>query len=89
MRATVLEEVHCLTRLHCSCDVNLFASSPSTIRSIHDISAHDIAISKQHKSISASDVLKALEAVEFGDLVDPLQKQLKSVFSFHLLYLTS
>ncbi|KAL4258538.1 DNA polymerase Epsilon Subunit [Pleurotus pulmonarius] len=39
--------------------------------------AHDIAISKQHKSISASDVLKALEAVEFGDLVDPLQKQLK------------
>ncbi|KDQ32700.1 hypothetical protein PLEOSDRAFT_1091179 [Pleurotus ostreatus PC15] len=39
--------------------------------------AHDIALSKQHKSISASDVLKALEAVEFGDLVDPLQRQLK------------
>ncbi len=53
------------------------------------ISAHDIAISKQHKSISASDVLKALEAVEFGDLVDPLQKQLKSTLSPHSLYLPS
>lgn len=41
-------------------------------------SAHDVALSKQHKSISASDVLKALEMIEFGDLVDPLQNELQS-----------
>jgi hypothetical protein len=39
-------------------------------------SAHDVALSKQHKSISASDVLKALEMIEFGDLVDKLQAEL-------------
>ncbi|KAF8057548.1 hypothetical protein FPV67DRAFT_1456159 [Lyophyllum atratum] len=39
-------------------------------------SAHDVAVSKQHKSISASDVLKALELIEFGDLVDKLQGEL-------------
>ncbi|KAN0077980.1 Histone-fold-containing protein [Tylopilus felleus] len=39
--------------------------------------AHDVALSKQHKSISASDVLKALEMIEFGDLVDPLQNELQ------------
>ncbi|KAF8345098.1 histone-fold-containing protein [Amanita rubescens] len=38
--------------------------------------AHDVAQSKQHKSISASDVLKALELLEFGDLVEPLQSEL-------------
>ncbi|TFK38558.1 histone-fold-containing protein [Crucibulum laeve] len=38
--------------------------------------AHDVAQSKQHKSISASDVLKALEMIEFGDLVDKLQAEL-------------
>ncbi|KAK2467581.1 hypothetical protein APHAL10511_000436 [Amanita phalloides] len=38
--------------------------------------AHDVAQSKQHKSISASDVLKALELLEFGDLVEPLQNEL-------------
>lgn len=38
--------------------------------------AHDVAVSKQHKSISASDVLKALELIEFGDLVDKLQAEL-------------
>ncbi|EDR02540.1 uncharacterized protein LACBIDRAFT_309497 [Laccaria bicolor S238N-H82] len=38
--------------------------------------AHDVAHSKQHKSISASDVLKALELIEFGDLVDKLQGEL-------------
>ncbi|KAI3614166.1 cbf nf-y family transcription [Moniliophthora roreri] len=35
-----------------------------------------LAQSKQHKSISASDVLKALELLEFGDLVDPFQAEL-------------
>ncbi|KAF6745652.1 histone-fold-containing protein, partial [Ephemerocybe angulata] len=39
--------------------------------------AHDVALSKQHKSIAASDVLKALELVDFGDLVDPLTEELK------------
>ncbi|KAF7297205.1 Histone-fold-containing protein [Mycena indigotica] len=39
--------------------------------------AHDVALSKQHKSISASDVLKALETIEFGDLVDQLQDELQ------------
>ncbi|KAG6860398.1 hypothetical protein C0995_011645 [Termitomyces sp. Mi166 len=38
--------------------------------------AHDVAVSKQHKSISASDVLKALEMIEFGDLVERLQTEL-------------
>ncbi|KAJ7641655.1 histone-fold-containing protein [Roridomyces roridus] len=38
--------------------------------------AHDVALSKQHKSISASDVLKALEMIEFGDLADKLQGEL-------------
>ncbi|TFY77430.1 hypothetical protein EWM64_g6582 [Hericium alpestre] len=40
--------------------------------------AHDVAHSKQHKSISASDVLKALETIEFGDLVGPLQAELQT-----------
>ncbi|KIM43982.1 hypothetical protein M413DRAFT_372404 [Hebeloma cylindrosporum] len=38
--------------------------------------AHDVAQSKQHKSISASDVLKALETIEFGDMVNKLQAEL-------------
>lgn len=48
------------------------------------LSAHDVALSKQHKSISASDVLKALEMIEFGDLVDPLQNELQSNLRFFL-----
>lgn len=43
----------------------------------HLIRAHDVALSKQHKSISASDVLKALEMIEFGDLVGVLQNELQ------------
>ncbi|TFK68325.1 hypothetical protein BDN72DRAFT_683164 [Pluteus cervinus] len=38
--------------------------------------AHDVALSKQHKSISASDVIKALEMMEFGDIVEQLQAEL-------------
>ncbi|KAG2109172.1 hypothetical protein BD769DRAFT_1692294 [Suillus cothurnatus] len=41
--------------------------------------AHDVAMSKQHKSISASDVLKALEMIEFGDLVENLQNELQKI----------
>ena len=51
-------------------------------------SAHDVAISKQHKSISASDVLKALETLEFSDMVEPLQGELQGSYIFHL-YLSS
>ena len=40
-------------------------------------SAHDVALSKQHKSISASDVLKALEMLEFTDMVEQLQGELQ------------
>ncbi|KZT01966.1 histone-fold-containing protein [Laetiporus sulphureus 93-53] len=39
--------------------------------------AHEVASSKQHKSISASDVLKALELLEMGDMVPMLQKELQ------------
>jgi DNA polymerase epsilon subunit 3 len=39
--------------------------------------AHGVAVSKQHKSISATDVLKALELIEFGDLVEMLQGELQ------------
>lgn len=39
--------------------------------------AHDVALSKQHKSISASDVFKALEMIQFGDLVGILQGDLQ------------
>jgi len=39
--------------------------------------AHDVAASKQHKSVSASDVLKALELTQFGDMVDQLQNELQ------------
>lgn len=41
-------------------------------------SAHDVALSKQHKSISASDVFKALEVLELGDMTDALQAELQS-----------
>jgi len=44
-------------------------------------SAHDVALSKQHKSISASDVLKALEMLEFSDMVEPLQGELQGSYS--------
>ncbi|KAH9840146.1 histone-fold-containing protein [Rhodofomes roseus] len=39
--------------------------------------AHEVAASKQHKSISATDVLKALELVEMGDMVHKLQQELQ------------
>ncbi|KAI0260090.1 histone-fold-containing protein [Gloeopeniophorella convolvens] len=39
--------------------------------------AHEVSTSKQHKSISASDVLKALELIEFADLIPPLQAELQ------------
>ncbi|KAI1793744.1 histone-fold-containing protein [Ganoderma leucocontextum] len=38
--------------------------------------AHEVASSKQHKSISATDVLKALELVEFTDIAKAIQGEL-------------
>ncbi|KAG6807233.1 hypothetical protein H0H92_008292, partial [Tricholoma furcatifolium] len=46
--------------------------------------AHDVAVSKQHKSISASDVLKALEMIQFGDLVDKLQSDLLGTYAYFM-----
>ncbi|KAI0773129.1 histone-fold-containing protein [Trametes elegans] len=40
--------------------------------------AHEVASSKQHKSISATDVLKALELVEFGDIAHNIQGELQA-----------
>ncbi|KIY73157.1 histone-fold-containing protein [Cylindrobasidium torrendii FP15055 ss-10] len=39
-------------------------------------SSHDVALSKQHKTIAAADVLRALEILELGDLVDGLTTEL-------------
>ncbi|KAH9851000.1 histone-fold-containing protein [Lenzites betulinus] len=39
--------------------------------------AHEVASSKQHKSISATDVLKALELVEFADIAKNIQGELQ------------
>ncbi|EKM51031.1 uncharacterized protein PHACADRAFT_262974 [Phanerochaete carnosa HHB-10118-sp] len=38
--------------------------------------AHDVASQKQHKSVSASDVLKALELLDLGDMMPKLQQEL-------------
>ncbi|GJE96039.1 hypothetical protein PsYK624_122320 [Phanerochaete sordida] len=40
--------------------------------------AHDVALQKQHKSVSASDVLKALELLDLGDMTPKLQQELKA-----------
>ncbi|KAI0804688.1 histone-fold-containing protein [Irpex lacteus] len=45
--------------------------------------AHDIAAQKQHKSVSASDVLKALEQIEMGDMVQKLQQDLNTYRANH------
>ena len=41
-------------------------------------SAHDVAVSKQHKSVSASDILKALDYIGMGDMSEGLQRELQS-----------
>ncbi|KAJ7658083.1 hypothetical protein B0H17DRAFT_1213316 [Mycena rosella] len=73
--------------------INYLAATRVPVLPIHrgpltrfSCSAHDVALSKQHKSISASDVLKALEMIEFGDLVDKLQGELTG--AFHFLFLS-
>ncbi|KAI0755598.1 hypothetical protein C8Q74DRAFT_1373382 [Fomes fomentarius] len=46
--------------------------------------AHEVASQKQHKSISATDVLKALELVEFADIAKNIQGELQGTPSFVL-----
>jgi hypothetical protein len=50
---------------------------------LHLRRAHEVSTSKQHKSISASDVFKALELIEFADLIPPLQAELQGTPSSH------
>ncbi|KAK0211055.1 hypothetical protein DFS33DRAFT_348369 [Desarmillaria ectypa] len=40
--------------------------------------AYDVAMSKQHKSISAADVMRALEILELGDMVETIQEDLQA-----------
>lgn len=47
------------------------------------VSAHDIASQKQHKSVSASDVLKALEQLDMGDMVPKLQQDLQCMILYY------
>lgn len=54
--------------------------------------AHEVASQKQHKSISATDVLKALELVEFADIAKNIQGELQgtlvlSLHSYHVSHL--
>ena len=60
-----------------SCYVSKRFYSGHLCRSSLQNSAHEVASSKQHKSISATDVLKALELVEFGDIAKNIQGELQ------------
>ncbi|KAK0497083.1 hypothetical protein EDD18DRAFT_1105363 [Armillaria luteobubalina] len=40
--------------------------------------AYDVAMSKQHKSISAADVIRALEVLELGDMIGTIQEDLQA-----------
>ncbi|KAG7448130.1 histone-fold-containing protein [Guyanagaster necrorhizus] len=40
--------------------------------------AYDVAMSKQHKSISAADVMRALDILELGDMVEMIQEDLQA-----------
>ncbi|KIM43990.1 hypothetical protein M413DRAFT_443053 [Hebeloma cylindrosporum] len=55
--------------------LSLVKSSTVFINNLAE-TAYDVAQSRQHKSISASDVLKALETIEFSDMVNTLQAEL-------------
>ena len=71
---------------YCSCNVWFIPPPQQALltrlkKIIILFSAYDIAQSKQHKSISASDVLKALETIEFSDMVNKLQAELLSASS--------
>ncbi|KAF9019398.1 hypothetical protein BDZ89DRAFT_1164698 [Hymenopellis radicata] len=50
----------------------------STLAGSQVVSAHDIAVAKQHKSITGTDVLKALETLGLGDMVENIQVELQA-----------
>lgn len=52
-------------------------------------SAQDIAAARAHKTISGADVLKALESLQFGELVTMFQGELEGNLIFFTLYLQS
>ena len=60
-----------------SCQVwSQFCGAENILIYLACFSAHEVASSRQHKSISASDVLRALEQMDMGDLVPKLQAEL-------------
>ena len=52
---------------------------PSYLTNLY--SAHEVANSRQHKSVSASDVLRALEQMEMGDVVPRLTAELDGTYA--------
>ncbi|KAI0631432.1 histone-fold-containing protein [Trametes polyzona] len=58
-------------------DVVLAMVKASTVFINYLATAHEVASSKQHKSISATDVLKALELIEFADIAKDIQGELQ------------
>jgi DNA polymerase epsilon subunit 3 len=68
-----------LIEVLCSCHVcsHYYAQTLRVGFDASNARAHEVSTSKQHKSISASDVFKALELIEFTDLIPPLQAELQ------------
>ncbi|EPQ53038.1 histone-fold-containing protein [Gloeophyllum trabeum ATCC 11539] len=66
------------TKLQKEVVTSLVKGSTVFINYLGASAAHDVAASKQHKSISATDVLKALELLEFADMVPGLQTELQA-----------
>jgi DNA polymerase epsilon subunit 3 len=65
---------------YCSCYVSL-QNILWTASLIHfPTRAHDIALSRSHKTISAADVIKALEQLEFGDIATLMPAELEGNF---------
>lgn len=81
--ASALSCSACTTKLRLSYQVRSLQVLPhiSLIWLIRH-SAHEVASSRQHKSVSASDVLRALEQMDMGDIVPKLQAELEGTFVF-------
>ncbi|KAK0228855.1 hypothetical protein IW262DRAFT_1456070 [Armillaria fumosa] len=52
--------------------------APSALLGRLERKAYDVAMSKQHKSISAADVIRALEVLELGDMIGTIQEDLQA-----------
>lgn len=77
----------CIAQIHSSCEVRApnYSSSSTDLTRVMFCSAHEVASSRQHKSVSASDVLRALEQMDMGDLVPQLQTSLEGMWSLPAL----